>query len=436
MYNHICLNNIIYSFPSFSVKMQFSLVRDEPKLFQNTCIVYYIIKWIRNLCHVKTKVVKTKTSNLQEFRKLIMTSDIYTTLSDLPVTKKQIENCSFSKWYPQFKKYVPKTEIVKAIPQSFIKYLEQDGIKLPDEQNGRSFYTGPIEKNEENEYSDWEDEEQDSDHSSEEDTMPELDPIKDFPEFHQTLKDTLNKLGPVAPKLNWSAPRDATWILPNNTMKCVEVNEIYLLLNASNYIMHDLEHAFDDCSDFNDQSNEKPPFELVLRKWFDINPALEFRIFIRDSQIIGATQRDLNYYDYLIPLTDTFKDLIDEFVEDVAIPGFPDKSFVLDLYIPRPFDKVFLIDINPFARKTDSLLYSWNELITLDTSKAEDYELRLIENNNTGRFASKEHSENQVPKDIVDASLDPNSIRELAQKWKELLAMQEKEDKGKDKYVD
>lgn len=162
----------------------------------------------------------------------------------------------------------------------------------------------------------------------------------------------------------------------------------------------------------------------------DMNPALEFRVFVKNAHIVGATQRDLNYYDYLDELSDTFKDLIDEIVHDVVLPKFPDKSFVLDVYIPRPFNKIFIVDINPFARKTDSLLFSWNEIAAIAPPKndVEDYELRLVTRHNTGRFASKEHSENHVPQDLVEASLNPEAIRELTQKWKELLSQQAKEE--------
>ena len=356
----------------------------------------------------------------------------YTPLSDITVTKRNIENCSFSKWYPLFRGHTPRAKILKPVPPEFIQYLKQDGIKLPHDQEERSFYTSNIEKNDDNDYSDWEDAESITDKNTEEDSNT-IDPIVHFNDFHLQLKNIIKELGPVTPKLNWSAPRDATWILPNNSMKCNEVNEIYLLLNASNYIMHDLEHAYDECQRDTDDVII-PETELILREWFDTNPALEFRVFVRGEKVIGVTQRDLNYYDYLEALSDTFKDLIDEFVEDIVLPRFPDKSFVLDVYIPRPFNKVYLIDINPFARKTDSLLFSWNELITEgstvkdeDGNSNNDYELRLITENNTGRFASKEHSENQVPSDVIEASLDPNAIRELVQKWKELLNKQEEE---------
>ncbi|CAI4047769.1 hypothetical protein SUVZ_12G2550 [Saccharomyces uvarum] len=349
----------------------------------------------------------------------------YATFADIPVTKAQIEHCSYLFWSPLFPKYVPKSIIIESLPKKFIQYLEQDGIKLPQEENSRSVYTEEIIRNEDNEYSDWED---DEDTATE--FIQEVEPLVDFPDLHQQLKDAMTELGAVAPKLNWSAPRDATWILPNNTMKCYEVNELYLLLNASNYIMHDLQRAFEGCVDSDDVRDSK--FDLVLRQWCDINPALEFRVFVRDAHVVGASQRDLNYYDYLDELSDTFKDLIDELVHDIILPKFSDKSFVLDVYIPRPFNKILIIDINPFARKTDPLLFSWNEIVTIipptDDRNNEDYELRLVTRHNTGRFASKEHSENHVPQDLVEAGLDPEAIRELTQKWRELLNQQTQEE--------
>ena len=59
----------------------------------------------------------------------------YATLVDIPVTRQQIENCTFSHWYPKLKKHTPKTEVIKPVPSEFIRYLEQDGIQLPEEKN-------------------------------------------------------------------------------------------------------------------------------------------------------------------------------------------------------------------------------------------------------------------------------------------------------------
>src|SRR5712664_1515466 len=42
---------------------------------------------------------------------------------------------------------------------------------------------------------------------------------------------------------------------------------------------------------------------------------------------------------------------------------FPDPNFVFDVYIPPPHERVWLIDINPWAMKTDPLIFSWKEVL-------------------------------------------------------------------------
>jgi hypothetical protein len=241
----------------------------------------------------------------------------------------------------------------------------------------------------------------------------------------------------VTPKLNWSAPRDATWILATNTMRCENASDVYLLLNASNYIMHDLSNAFSEVTereedeDAENTKDTQHDYELVLRKWFSVNPALEFRVFVKYGRIVGVTQRDLNYYDYLESLKDTFRGLIDGFFEDVLAETFPDDNYVFDVYLPRPFQRVFLLDINQFSRTTDPQLFTWHEITEIQEEEEEsdddsngdekeEYEFRLVTGTNKGRFAVKEHTENQVPQDVVDASLDSTAMAELAREWKEL----------------
>lgn len=343
----------------------------------------------------------------------------YIPLVEVPVTREHIERCSYSNWYPSFKDRVPISRVIKPLPKEFIEYLEQDGIKLAHSKEPSS-YTQQIIRNEDNEYSDWED---GSEQSAKKDKSSAREPLKDFPALHQQIQDVIAELGPVTPKLNWSAPRDATWILPNNSTKCSEPNDVYLLLNASNYIMHDLQYAFAECNDIG--KDVGPQYELVLRQWFNINPALEFRVFIRESKILCAAQRDLNHYPFIEADLEEFKDAIEEFVEDVFLPKFSETNCVVDVYIPKPYEKVFLIDVNPFTRITDPLLFSWNEILSIELDSSSAFELRYVSKNNLGRFASKEHSENQVPKDIVDATLDPNAIKELTAKWQELLSRQE-----------
>lgn len=84
---------------------------------------------------------------------------------------------------------------------------------------------------------------------------------------------------------------------------------MYLLLKSSDFVAHDTdpsrvyEHVEDE-----DQGDWK--LELVLKKWYDMNPSREFRCFVRDNVLLGEfmslgvltsgiTQRDTNFYEHL-----------------------------------------------------------------------------------------------------------------------------------------
>ncbi len=333
-----------------------------------------------------------------------------------------IKNCSFSSWYPKYKKFSPKATIIPNLPKSFINYLLSDSIILP---------SSPINNDE---WSDWSEDDEDNckkikridvegseDSEDEDDEISNkiIDPTNDFKELHEEIKRVLDIYGSVAPKLNWSAPTDAAWISTSKTTKCTSAADIYLLLKSSSYIVHDLTEAFNGTTSDDENNEPNMPFELVLRKWFDLNPSLEFRCFVKDRKIIGITQRDLNLYEYLNELKSTFQQEIFKFFNDNLKETFKDSSFIFDIYIPRPFTKIFLIDINPFMKKTDGLLFSWDELLNPNLK----YEFRLVDEVNKSRFASTEHSENKVPKDVVDASLTGEGIAELAEKWQQMLSV-------------
>lgn len=337
---------------------------------------------------------------------VIMTGQDYSVFEELKVSKEQVIGCSYSNWYPKFKLYVAKSIVIKPLTDEFIEYLSSESIRLPQEKRDE------IVADSDNEYSDWSDDEE----------GPQINPTDKFSALHQEIKDGVRQLGgKVSPKLNWSAPKDAKWIMANNTTKCEDVSDVYLLLNASDHIAHDIDGAFNECGE--SEKHTRIPYELVLRQWVEMNPALEFRVFIKNRTIVGVSQRDLNYYDYLEKLVPKFRQKIDEMFTEVIEPNLEQDSVIVDLYIPRPFDKVWIVDFNPFSRKTDSLLFTWHELIQTNPKEIYQYELRLISETNLGRFSKKEHSENQVPIDVIDASVNTDTMIELAKKW---LDLQEK----------
>jgi hypothetical protein len=94
---------------------------------------------------------------------------------------------------------------------------------------------------------------------------------------------------------------------------------VFLLLKSSDFVNHDLNHAYEICAD---QKQDKPTFDLVLRKWFDLQPSMEFRCFVKNQEIIGICQRDVNYYEFLPKMKSTIELLIYRFFEDHVCEHF------------------------------------------------------------------------------------------------------------------
>lgn len=347
---------------------------------------------------------------------------------EISVTVEDILNCSYSHWYPKFKNHVlSEASIFKPLPKPFIEYLESDGIDLPKENKKDSVLFQEAKPNSDNEYSDWENDENDGDKKSDKTRSLKPDPTNKFKNFHNQLKDVIAKYGSVAPKLNWSAPQDSTWIMTGRNMRCYSTTDLFLLLKSSDYINHDMYHAFDEANDFDKSNSPKFELELVLRKWVDMNPSMEFRCFVRERQLIAISQRDLNYYSFLDEIRDEILEKIGIFFDDVLLAKSDCNSFVFDVYIPKSFNKIYLVDINPFQRSTESYLFTWNELGTMKPSN-EEVCLRLVTQHNSGRFATKAHSQNHVPKDFIDASIDTQSMIDFLKKCRELELKDENSD--------
>ncbi|TVY40191.1 Cell division cycle protein [Lachnellula subtilissima] len=354
-----------------------------------------------------------------------------------PISRPHILHCSYDNWHPKYRSSALKSRIIPLTP-SFLTYLREDGIVLPSETPIHNPST------DDNTTSDGWDED------------PDPDPSLEFPEIHQQIKDTIAELGGlVAPKLNWSSPKDATWIsMTKNSMECATPNDIYLLLKSSDFITHDLEHAFDDCAENDSVTAEDINYVLVLRKWFKVNPSCEFRCFVKQRRIIGICQRDLNHFDFLFPLNEQLRDTIQKYFDKTLKSTFPDASFVFDVYLPEPYDRVRLMDINPWAPRTDPLLFSWLELLTMpvpaplmgvpdssenpplpqsssdEDTQEEDVEevpwkpeLRLVRKDDPEayNFSSPQYSAHKLPKEVVDAGMGESSMMEFAAQWKKMM---------------
>ena len=371
--------------------------------------------------------------------------------------------------YPRrYRTLAPRSRAIP-MPAPFLAYLRSDSIVLPPEDKP------PTDDDGYDSFS----EDEDADEAS--------DPSTEWKDFHTQVKDTIAEFGgKVTPKLNWSAPKDATWVNATNDTECRSANDIYLLLKSSDFVTHDLEHAFDDCvPDTESASKPEVPYHLVLRKYANFNPSLEFRCFVRDRKLLCLCQRDQNHYDFLFPLRDSLRSRIQAFFDEKLKDTFPDPNFVFDVYLPAPHQRVWLVDINPWAERTDPLLFSWLEILQMkdpigiqeekdaveeqfvrlslngnnnfsvpETAPAEEEsesesededegdddapflpEFRLIKRDDPEAYAfsTPQYSAHKVPKDVVDASLaGPGGMSEFLGKWQDILAKQLQEDQEAD----
>lgn len=144
--------------------------------------------------------------------------------------REELLQCALPVWYESFK-YLTIKSVFIPLSQAFVDYLGSDGLVLPEgcELPGHVISNDESNDEEENEQS-WVDQEDDE---------SLMGPV--FPELIQEISDSIQTLnGNVFPKLNWSAPRDAIWISPGNTLRCTTPAEIILLLKSSDFISHDL----------------------------------------------------------------------------------------------------------------------------------------------------------------------------------------------------
>lgn len=76
-------------------------------------------------------------------------------------------------------------------------------------------------------------------------------------------------------------------------LQCTTTDDVYLSLKASDFLLHDLYHAYDDCLDHDgeDARSCMPALSLVLKKWYSIPSSHEFRCFVRQNRLSGSQTR-------------------------------------------------------------------------------------------------------------------------------------------------
>ncbi|XP_014258842.1 cell division cycle protein 123 homolog [Cimex lectularius] len=265
--------------------------------------------------------------------------------------------CSFQNWYPKFKRWTTRSEFVK-VPDEVLSYLKSDLVMVPSEAVLETKKTSEVD---DVTFTTWE-----SDGEDEDEDAP---PMPTFPEFSCDLKKAMDRLGgKVFVKLNWSAPYDASWIATNNSLKCSNLQDIYLLLKGSNRIARDLESF----------KNRDLDCVIVLRMWEDIHPGSEFRCFVSDGQLIAITQRDKSEFHKHIPQYKcNIVNDIRSFFEESLKGEFILSSYAFDVI--WKVSQVKLVDLNLFSEaENDSFLFTWDELKDMQFVEGVSPEFRYI----------------------------------------------------------
>lgn len=302
-----------------------------------------------------------------------------------------------------------------------------------------------------------------------EDAAPEYH----LPALNNAINEVLRKYPQVFPKLNLTAPRDAAFVLQTSSgpLVCQRASDVYLFLKSSNLIHHDLEpeRLYEGCEDapnpYTATEEEKAaaqaavPLELVLRKYItDLNPALEFRCFVRDGVLVGITQRDLNFYDHLQDekTQEKLRRGIREFFEDELASNPPiasgssshpstisppdNASYVFDIYVDTKGalgygyqfegDRFVLMDFQPYRSTTDSMLFSYEDIRNILQKSREGDEgaeslpvLRVIDSAGHPDAIRNQptFSTNMMPVEMIELS-EGRNLDEFREVWAQAVA--------------
>ena len=322
-------------------------------------------------------------------------------------SSKDILRCQLASWYETFRSLpsenfertnVTIKSMILELPDTFLSYLISDGVRLPKGAEKVSSCTPSLDNVE------WSSDEENID---EESGTPE---VYSFPELNNEIQEAICELGgAVMPKLNWSSPKDATWV-NLGTLKCMYPGDVYLLLKSSDFVMHDVLHAFDGVAD--DDKPEKLTLKLSLRKWCNLHPSMEFRCFVFDRQLIAISQRNhTQHFPHVTRDRMLLRSQIIEFFDDVVQERFPSSNYTFDVYIDKK-ERIWLLDFNVWGLQTDALCFEWDELMGLAGQKVDESDVPCIDNSHPEMRTVE--TENEIHHDPLASYRAPIDTIEIA----------------------
>jgi len=144
--------------------------------------------------------------------------------------------------------------------------------------------------------------------------------------------------------------------------------------------------------------------------------------------LVGISQRDTNYYQFLDE-PETQRKIVSSFVAHWTANVKPKwtgpTSYTLDVLLTRDLSRFHIIDFNPYAPRTDSLLFTYEELAALfaaatttSTLPAPAPTLRVIDSpaHPAANHNAPQHQHNMVPLEALALS-EGRNMEEFAAAW-------------------
>jgi D123 len=342
-------------------------------------------------------------------------------------TLSEVWACQFSSWYPLFSKLPSRTKdgrsnvtirsiVISPLPRVFLDYINNnDSLFVPSgTRTSSALLEHAHARRSRCDSDEWSSSttsnDSDNDHGTRfKDTICSQTIHTEWIQLHRQIDMAIAQLGGACvPKFNWSTPRDAVWV-NQGTLECRTAGDVYLLCKASDFITYDVHHALVDVVDRDDEStshNSMPFVQLVLRKWCpNWYPNQEFRCFVRQGHLVAICPRhwetaavaswDVTYRtmirDVLLDFFDSVMQLVWETSAGSSLTVL--SNYVYDVYMDRK-QRVWLVDLNVWASRTDPIVFDWTELMTL---ALDDVPLFRVGGGDEDRSADSSSARSVVP---------------------------------------
>lgn len=265
--------------------------------------------------------------------------------------------------------------------------------------------------------------------------------IPDFADLEEKITKAIEKLGgAVFVKTNWSAVLDTAWVF--GSLKCQSVGEIFLLLQSSSLVNYDLDFAYENC----ENTSQKQPrtLQLVLKRWCDLLPSNEYRLFIINNELKVICQRnERHFFKHLQNeiTKQTIKSKIKDFYTN-QLHEFSLETYSVDIYIDKS-DKIWIIDFNSFPEiifndkneesdKSKSLkqtephsIVSWNDILTSIIENKLIF--KIVSLKSDAENAIDKFSSHRVPIELVSGELNQTKVNELDKMLEKLQEITKKQ---------